>query len=104
MSHRAGCSTCWDGRGCRLLGGMYFVGIEMSGLEPIDGDSVLTTIDIDSEIFIRVFFMTRYGPSYGSCSGLRTASCRMKTCVAVDSPSTTVCCCFAEYGGVEMVE
>ena len=32
---------------------------------------------------------TEYGPSYGGCNGLRTASWRMKTCVAVARASLT---------------
>ena len=54
MSSKAGCSTRWDEE-CRFWAGMYFVSMEMSGLEPIDEGNVLTTIALDSEMFISLF-------------------------------------------------
>ena len=34
---------------------MQVVGIKMSGFETVNGDSVVTTVDVDSEVFIRSF-------------------------------------------------
>ena len=48
-------STWLSGWGCSLLGGVEVVGIEMSGFEAIDGDSIVTTIDVDCKVFISPF-------------------------------------------------
>ena len=34
---------------------MQVVGIKMSGFETVNGDSVVTTVDVDSEVFIGSF-------------------------------------------------
>ena len=34
---------------------MEVVGIEMSGFEVFDGDSIVTTVDVDSKVFIIPF-------------------------------------------------
>ena len=55
MSTRASGSTWLSGWRCSLRGGVKVVGIEMSGFEAIDGDSIITTVEVDCKVFIGPF-------------------------------------------------
>lgn len=44
--------------------------------------------------YFSYLFVTLYGPSYGGCSGVRTASIRTKTCVQICMSRWMNVCCF----------
>ena len=67
---------------------MEVVGIEMGGFEAINGDGIVTTV-FDCKVFISPFDdLVR-----SIIGGLRTASCQIKTWVAVDKPSMMLLFC-----------